>query len=614
MTFASIKMLFLIWTIPVLFAVVLYGTRKRRTILNQYASEKCLSVISPEISTGRRWLKICLILLALFCLAVALSGPLYGYRWQEIEQKGIDIIVALDCSQSMLADDIKPTRLDRAKRKIYDLLTILKGDRVGLVAFAGTAFLQCPLTLDYDAFHLFLNVLTPSYLPIGGTDITSAIEASLAAFDPKTSSEKAIIIITDGEHTGKTDPIKAAEEARKQQVKIFCIGVGNPEGVPIPDNQGSFKKDSSGRIILSKLDEETLKKIATLTGGTYVRSVAGDMDLEVIYTNEIRGKMEASTVATGRKQIWENRYQWFLAIAIIALVLEFIIPSVRTAIWMIFLLLSVFNPPLIAGTLHEGMKAYEKGDYEKALKHFIDAQLEDPDNPEILYNIGNTYYKLGDFDAALSRYKEALQKADSSLKQKTWYNIGNTEFRKKKFEDAIKSYEESLKINPDDVEAQQNLEFTKQVLAKLKEEEQKPQQCQHPDQKDQEGDKEENQESPQDQQQGSESESSDKNQEGESQSESKERDAETKDSDTGQKQEFGKEMTPEDSENASTSEKPSEEKPETDQQRASLAKPSEEKTDSDNKKQAERILNRLEDKPGKALMPSYGKPQIEKDW
>ena len=147
-------------------------------------------------------------------------------------------------------------------------------------------------------------------MPVGGTDISGAITASLSAFDLKAASQKAIILITDGENTGKADPLEAAENARKAGVKLFCIGVGSHEGVPIPAETGGIKKDRSGNIILTRIDEETLKKMAVLTGGAYVRSVAGSMDLDLIYTKEIRGKMEASTLSTDKKQIWEDRFQW----------------------------------------------------------------------------------------------------------------------------------------------------------------------------------------------------------------------------------------------------------------------------------------------------------------
>ena len=309
MRFARAELLWLIWTLPLLALVYFYGWRKRRRILMAFARAHTLERILPAgIAARRRWCAV-LVLSASLCTAVALSGPQYGFRWQEIQHRGIDIVIALDCSRSMLAADIQPTRLDRAKRKIYDLLNMLQGDRVGLVAFSGTAFLQCPLTIDYSAFNLFLDVLNPDYLPVGGSDLASALQSAQDAFDPGSQAEKAIILITDGEHTGAGDPLAAAQSAKQAGVRIFTIGVGSGDGVPVPAAKGGFKKDAGGQIVLSRLDEPLLTRIALTTGGSYVRSVAGDIDLETIYQEQIRTHMAGATVESGRKQIWADRYQ-----------------------------------------------------------------------------------------------------------------------------------------------------------------------------------------------------------------------------------------------------------------------------------------------------------------
>ena len=303
MSFFRTEMLFFIWTVPLLVLVIVYGKRRRREILRRFSSDYGLDVIAPAKADLRRWIKGLLLLTTVLFTAVALAGPQYGFRWQEIRQRGMDIVIALDCSRSMTATDIQPSRLGRAKREVFDLLTMLRGDRVGLVAFAGTAFLQCPLTLDYDAFDLFLKALSPDYLPVGGTDITGALETATSGFDPKSAADKAIILITDGENTSDGDPVKAAEMLKEKKIKLFCIGVGGSDGVPIPEAAGGFKKDPSGQIVLSRLDENTLKKMAVVTGGTYVRSVAGDMDLDAIYADEIRRTMDAETLTSGRKQV-----------------------------------------------------------------------------------------------------------------------------------------------------------------------------------------------------------------------------------------------------------------------------------------------------------------------
>jgi Ca-activated chloride channel family protein len=610
MKFANIQMLFLIWAVPLLFLIFFYGMKRRQKILSRFSSARGLKSIVLGASPNRRWIKAALILCSLCFISLALSGPQYGYKWQEIERKGIDIIIAIDCSRSMLATDIKPTRLDRAKREVYDLLTMLQGDRAGLVAFAGTAFLQCPLTIDYQAFNLFLNSLSPDFLPLGGTDISGALLTALDGFDRKVNSEKAVILITDGENTGDEDPIEAAEEAKKADVKVFCIGVGSGEGVPIPDEQGSFKKDTSGSIILTKLDEDTLKKMAVITGGTYVRSVAGDMDLDAIYTKEIRGKMEAATLESGRKQIWEDRYQWLLAFAIIALIAELFLPSAkRTASVLGLLFLMIVNPPAYAGPAQEGFEAYKNGDYENALKLFIGAQLDDPDNPHILYNIGNAYYKTGEFDLAAKNFEQVLKTEDNSLKQKTFYNLGNANYKKGNLEDAIKNYEAALELDRNDSQAKQNLEFVKKVMAQKKEE-QKNQQGENKkdgdsEEKDQPGD-EKNQSGDQE----DEKDKSGDQKEGEKEEQSAKKD--DKDGKDQPAQNYGKEM---DENQQKEKPAPGEENKEG-EENAGLAKsdPSQDSENPEDKKQAERMLNRLKDQPGKAMIPFYGKQKVEKDW
>ncbi|GAB6094408.1 VWA domain-containing protein [Desulfatiferula olefinivorans] len=321
MTFAHLHMLTLLWLLPLALAVNAWGFRSRRKILGAFCRPGDLASLCPAVSAGRRRLKQGLFLAALLFLILALSGPQYGFNWQEVERKGVDLFVAIDCSKSMLAEDIKPNRLERAKREIFDLLSMLEGDRVGLVAFAGTAFVQCPLTLDYQAFDLFMKELGPDDLPLGGTDIAQAIETALSGFSETDNTEKALILITDGESTGD-DPRTAAKKARDKGIKIFCIGVGGEDGIPVPDTDGGFKKDARGKIVLTRIDETTLRDIAELTGGASVRSVAGDMDLDIIYTRHIRGTMEQKTLKSGKRKVMEERYAWFLLPAVVCLMLS----------------------------------------------------------------------------------------------------------------------------------------------------------------------------------------------------------------------------------------------------------------------------------------------------
>ena len=609
MSFFRIEMLFFIWVVPLLLVVVAFGMRRRREILHRFASDHGLGAIVPHAPAGRRWLKGILLAAAALFTAVALAGPKYGFRWQEIHQRGVDIIVALDCSRSMTAADIQPSRLERAKREVFDLLGMLQGDRVGLVAFAGTAFLQCPLTLDYNAFNLFLNALSPDYLPVGGTDLTAALTTAMGGFDPKSAADKAIILITDGENTGEEDPLKAAETLKEQSIKLFCIGVGGNDGVPIPETAGGFKKDRKGQIVLSRLDETTLKKMAVVTGGTFVRSVAGDMDLDAIYTNEIRRTMDAKTVMSSRKQIWEDRFQWPLALAVICLVAELMLPVTRKTMGTMLLAAMLILPalPARASDTGQGIDAYDRGDFEKALKHFVDAQLNAPDKAETLYNVAGGYYKTGNFDAAAEHYEKVLETKDNTLKQRALYNLGNTEFRRGNAEKAIERYEAALELDPNDQLARENMAFAQKVLEQ--QQQQKQQQQSGDDQKD-EGEKDEQQQGDQQQESGSSDEEQDRQQqEGQTPQDESGGQQGPQQPESEQNTEFGDKMDPNQQQAAGN--EPESDRSEADRQASAHQAQAGEPVDDPG--QAERMLNRLQDQPGRALMPATGR-KVEKDW
>ncbi|HSO19738.1 MAG TPA: VWA domain-containing protein [Desulfosarcina sp.] len=603
MNYFRIQMLFFVWVVPVLVLVVLYGMRRRRGILRRYASKHALAAIVAESAERRRWIKGALLGTAVLFTALALAGPKYGFRWQEIRQRGVDIMIVLDCSRSMTAEDIQPSRLERAKREVYDLLAMLQGDRVGLVAFAGTAFLQCPLTLDYAAFNLFLNALSPDYLPVGGTHIAGALETAAKAFDPQSDADKAIILITDGEHTGSGDPVNAAETLKEKGLRLFCIGVGGSDGVPIPDAAGGFKKDRQGQIVLSRLDEATLKKIAVVAGGTYVRSVAGDMDLDAIYTDEIRRAMDAQTLASGRKQVWEDRFQWPLSLALVCLLAEMALPVTRKTLVSVLVgaMLALPAVPVRANDTSDGIAAYEKGDFDAALKHFINAQLHAPDKPESLYNVADAYYKTGNFDAAVEHYQRVLQTDDKTLRQKALYNLGNAEFRRGNAQRAIDRYKAALALDPEDRLTQDNLEFVKKVLEQRQ---RQPQQTEGKPQDRQDQEQKENDQDRQDQSTSGEErdrqlpEQQARNQPSEGQPEQTQ-------------PESGKVLNPTQDRQPAQADTARQNEPQAGQ---SAAAPSQPERPAGDPGMAERMLNRLQDQPGRALMPAAGRQRVEKDW
>ena len=332
MRFGSLNYLFLLWIIPVMVIFYLYAFRKRDRLLALFCGKELVGELVPDFKKGRSRVKAFLALLAMTFGIVALTQPQWGFHWEEIKRVGVDIIVAIDVSESMLAEDVKPSRLKRAKREVFDLIEMLEGDRIGLIVFAGTSFVQCPLTLDYGACKMFLDYIDTDLIPVPGTALADAIRTATASFSKRERKSKALILITDGEdHEG--EPIEAAKEAKQEGIKIFPIGVGRKEGVPIPlrGGSGGFKKDRQGDMVITHLDETTLQKIALETGGSYVSSVTGDMDLDKIYKEGIKQRIEQKQLKSTRKRIWEQRFQWFILCALLFIGLEFFVSERKTS-------------------------------------------------------------------------------------------------------------------------------------------------------------------------------------------------------------------------------------------------------------------------------------------
>ena len=324
MKFGNLSYLFLLWVIPFLVFFYVYAFSKKEKQIKEFCGQDLFPKLLPSVQRGRQTLKAFLLISAILFFVVALARPKWGFHWEDIKRIGVDIIVAIDVSKSMLAEDVEPNRLERAKREVYDLCQMLEGDRIGLIAFAGTSFMQCPLTLDYAAFRMLMDYLSPDLIPTPGTAVGDAIRKAIESFSRRERKSKALIIITDGEDHG-SNPVKAAKNAKQEGIKIFTIGIGKQGGTPIPigDGSGGFLKDKNGNVVLSRLDEKTLQKIALETGGSYVRSVTGDMDLDKIYKGEIKGTIEQKELSSTRKKRWEERFQWFLLTGLILILMEF---------------------------------------------------------------------------------------------------------------------------------------------------------------------------------------------------------------------------------------------------------------------------------------------------
>lgn len=288
MHFANTQYLHLFWLVP-LFAFFLGWTfRLRRRALRQFAEDRLLSSLVSGISTGKQAVRAVLFLLFLAFAILALVRPQWGAKLETVKRMGVDIMVALDTSLSMETQDVVPSRLEKAKHEVKALIDSLQGDRVGLIVFAGMSMVNCPLTIDENAAKLFLDIVDTQVIPRPGTNIGEAIRLATQSLGPQESHRhKVLVLATDGENL-EGDPITAAEEAKNAGVLIFALGVGTGAGEPIPlrDEKGNvsgYKKDESGSVVVSRLDEATLEKIAAVTGGKYFRATTGEDELQKIY-------------------------------------------------------------------------------------------------------------------------------------------------------------------------------------------------------------------------------------------------------------------------------------------------------------------------------------------
>lgn len=320
------EFLFLFAIAPALTLIFFLILLWKKSVLSKFSSNAMLKYLAPEISTGKPVLKFILFRFALFFLTIALINPMSGSKMAEAKYEGIDLMIALDVSNSMLAEDIKPNRLTRSKRGISQLIDKLHGDRLGIIVFAGSAYVQLPITTDYSAARLFLSTIDEKVVPVQGTAIGAAIDLSMESFDFENATQKAIIIISDGENH-EDDAIESARKAQEKGVIIHTIGMGSAQGAPLPIFQGKqqtgYRKDNSGSTVISRLDEKMLQDIATAGGGTFVRATTAKSGLNVLLDEiNLMNKTEFGTVAYAE---YEDRFQIFLLIGIALLWIELFI-------------------------------------------------------------------------------------------------------------------------------------------------------------------------------------------------------------------------------------------------------------------------------------------------
>ncbi len=323
--FANTEYLYLLLLIPVLALVFLVVFRQRKSALKRFGDPEVIGSLMPAVSFSRPVLKSILVLLSLSALVFGIARPQFGSKLREIKREGVEIIIALDVSNSMMAEDIKPNRLERAKQAIARLVDRLVNDKIGLIVFAGNAYIQVPITTDYVSAKLFLNTISTDIVPRQGTAIGSAIELGMRSFTQQEETSKALIIITDGENH-EDDAVEAAKQAVEKGIKIHTIGIGLPQGAPIPvfaGGQKTYRTDNSGQTVISKLDESMLRRIAAAGEGIYIRSTDTRVGLDKLF-DEIN-KMEKQEMESKVYSDYDERFQYVFGLGLFFLLLEFII-------------------------------------------------------------------------------------------------------------------------------------------------------------------------------------------------------------------------------------------------------------------------------------------------
>ncbi|CAN5154719.1 hypothetical protein BH11BAC5_BH11BAC5_18510 [soil metagenome] len=485
--FQHIEYLLALALVPVMVLVFLYVLRGKKNTIKKIGDPALVNQLIKDYSPSKFLLKFILIVTAFIAGVIALANPRMPQGSTMVNRSGIDVMIALDVSKSMLADDIKPNRLERAKQFIAKLIDKLPNDRIGIVVFAGRAYLQMPLTTDHSAAKMYLSSATPDVVPTQGTVIGDALKMCYNAFNTKEKKYKSVVLISDGEDHDKTAE-KITRAMADEGVMINTVGIGSPEGTTIIDPAtGETKTDADGHPVITRLNEEELKSIAGNGNGLYQ-----------LFTNtdETVDAMDKQLQSMGQRSITENSlvnfknfFPWLLGLSLILLLTEFFISEVKkiavvkktiikkeAAALIALLILPCLLVAQNSNTLiKNGNDAYNKKEYDVAADNYKKAADKEPANEKAQYNLGNALYKKGNADDALQAYDAAIKSTKSKNDQSaSWYNKGVSLQNNKKLPECIDAYKNALKLNPADEDARFNLQ--KALLQQQKQQQQKEQQ------------------------------------------------------------------------------------------------------------------------------------------
>ena len=500
MNFAHAHVLWLLLIIPPLLVVFFWwAMRERQRLMTQFIQARLLPGLISGVSPTRMKVRFVLITISFTFLLMALARPQWGFTWQESKQKGLDIVVAIDTSKSMLAEDIVPNRLSRAKLAALDLMQQAQSDRLGLVAFAGGAFLQCPLTIDDNAFKQSVETLDVNIIPQGGTALAEAINTALGAFK-EGDNFKVLVLFTDGEDNDE-NAVAAAEAAAKEGMKIFTIGIGTAEGelLRVKDAKGrtDYIRDDEGNVVKSRLNEVLLQQIAGASDGGFYLPMRGAKTIDTLYEKGLAPLPKSEGQEKLIKRMHE-RYHWPLGVAIVLLLVEMLMPeraksktsnvlrptsNIEVAASVILAALILF-PNIGAASPANALKEFNGGNFTNALTEYerlLNEQTakQKPEDPRLHFNAGTAAYRATNYSVAIQHFNAALTAKDIKLQQSAYYNLGNTHFRlgnqaedldklEEAWKEAIKQFDHAVALDKTDENAAFNVAFVKEGLEQIK--------------------------------------------------------------------------------------------------------------------------------------------------
>ncbi|MFA6544945.1 MAG: VWA domain-containing protein [Limisphaerales bacterium] len=500
MNFAFPHLLWLLLLVPLLGVFLVWAWRTKERLIGQFVQSRLLAQLTVGVSKTRQKVRLTLLVSAVAFAVLAAARPQWGFSWEEVSQKGLDIVVAIDTSRSMLAADIPPNRLERAKLAALDLMKLARNDRLGLVAFAGSSFLQCPLTLDEEAFRQSVAALDVNIIPQGGTAIAETIQTALAAFK-EGENHKILVLLTDGEDH-EDGAVEAAKAASAKGLLIFTVGIGSATGelIRVRDEKGrtDFLKDESGNVVKSKLNETLLQQIAGAAGGFYL-NLRGANTIELLYERGL-APLPKSEFNSKLMQRYHERFYWPLGIAIVLLIVEMFLPerqkvrrsttaASRTpaALAKAATVAFLFSAAAAQAGSGDALKQYQSGRYDAALKEYERLRKDRPEDTRLAFNAGAAAYQAKRFEEAARHFSSATGARDPKLAQSAFYNLGNAHFqtgetatqpqeKQEAWESALGFYDTALKLRPDDADARHNREFVQRKLEELKQQQQNKQQ------------------------------------------------------------------------------------------------------------------------------------------